>query len=293
MASLEKSVFQRVLLPTDFSRYSKRTLECGAELFNIGVEVVILLHVGTYDPFILSLARVDVEDFIKKLEEESAEKLEEAERIVEEKGVRVKKLFYAVSGDPADKILEVADEEKVDLILMGSRGHGLLRSKLIGGISESVVRKSSVPVLIVKFKVVEEAGEYYCKKTFSRLFEKVLFATDTTSDPNIVEFLKKVAKIGEVYLVHVVERSKEDEIEAMVERANEVLRGLRSKIGQGEIRITWGNPVKEILKIADEEGISLIVIRSTGKNGSDESKELGRTADSIIRHSKVPVLVFK
>jgi|Deesub1362A_J573_1020465.scaffolds.fasta_scaffold00028_132 nucleotide-binding universal stress UspA family protein len=293
MVSSDGPVFQRVLLPTDFSRYSKRTLECGAELVDIGVEEVILLHVGTYDPFILSLVRVDVEEFIEKLKEDSTEKLEEAARIFEGGKVKVKRLFYAVSGDPAEKILEVAEEEKVDLILLGSRGHGLLRSKLIGGISESVVRKSNVPVLIVKFEVVEEAGEYHCQKTFSRLFEKIIFATDTSPiDPDLMTFLKMVKSIGEVYFVHVVEEIKEDKIETEVEKTAEILAALKSKIGGGEIKITWGNPIKEILKIANEEGVSLIVIKSTGKNESEREK-LGKTADSIIRHSKIPVLVFK
>ncbi|MBO8182532.1 MAG: universal stress protein [Archaeoglobus sp.] len=284
------SIFERVLIPTDFSRYSKRTLECGTELAEIGVKEVVLVHVGTYDPFLLSLARVDVDDFVEKLEEESSQKLDEMAKILEEKDLRVKKLFYTTSSDPAEKILEVAEREEVDLILMGSRGHGLLRSKLIGGISESVVRKSKIPVLLTKFRVVEEAGEYYCQLTFARLFENVLFATDTTHDSRIVAFLKKVAARGEIFFVHVVERSKESEIAEEVEKAGESLRALQAEVGKGEPIITWGDAVKEILKVAKEKNISLIVIRATGKDGS---RELGKTADSIIRHSKVPVLVFK
>ncbi len=292
-SSSENSILHRVLLPTDFSRYSIRALECGAELVDIGSEEVILFHVGTYDPYILSLAKVNFDEFIEKLKKESYEKLENAAGILEGKGVRVKRLFYISSKDPAEEILEVANEEQADLILMGSRGHGWLRSKLLGSVSESVVRRSNIPVLLVKFKIEQKAGEYYCQKTFVRLFEKILFATDTSPiSPNLMAFLKKVKGIGSIYLVHVVGESKEGEIAMEVERANDTLTALKSEIGGGEIKITVGNPVKEVLKIADEKEVSLIVIRSTGKDGHG-NKELGKTADSIIRHSKVPVLVFK
>ena len=283
-------VFEKVLIPTDFSRYSKRTLECGTELAELGVKEVVLLHVGTYDPFLLSLAKVDVDDFVERLKRESSQKLEEMAKILEERDLKVKSLFLTTSGDPAEKILEVAEKEDVDLILMGSRGHGLLRSKLIGGISESVVRKSKIPVLLTKFRVVEEAGEYYCQLTFARLFENVMFATDTSHDAQILAFLKKLVD-SQIFLVHVVEGNKESEIAREVDEAEEALRSLKDEIGKEcEVIIIWGNPVKEILKIAEEKDISLIVLKATGKNGS---QELGKTADSIIRHSKVPILVFR
>jgi len=281
-----ETVFERVLLPTDFSRYSIRTLECGAELAEIGVKEAVLLHVGTYDPLILSLARVDFDDFMKRLKRESSEKLDEMAKILEEKGLEVKKLFQTTSGDPAEKILEVAEKEGVDLILIGSRGHGLLRNKLLGGISESVVRKSRIPVLLTKFRVVEEAGEYYCQLTFARLFDDVMFATDTSYGEEILAFLKEVAERGKVILLHVVESSEMPE----KDRAAKILKSLEAEIGRAESVVAQGNPVKEILRIAEERGVSLIVVRATGRSGS---KELGKVADSIIRHSKVPVLVFK
>jgi nucleotide-binding universal stress UspA family protein len=53
-------------------------------------------------------------------------------------------------GYPADKIIEVADSEKVDLIVMGNVGRtGLSRLMALGSVSRTVSEKARCPVMIV------------------------------------------------------------------------------------------------------------------------------------------------
>ena len=47
-------------------------------------------------------------------------------------------------------ILELAEEEKADIIIMGSRGLGLLKGVFIGSVSQKVVEESKIPVMVVK-----------------------------------------------------------------------------------------------------------------------------------------------
>ena len=47
-------------------------------------------------------------------------------------------------------IVDVADEEQSDLIVMGSRGFGTFRSMLVGSVSHYVLQQAHCPVLIVK-----------------------------------------------------------------------------------------------------------------------------------------------
>jgi nucleotide-binding universal stress UspA family protein len=55
-----------------------------------------------------------------------------------------------IEGDPADRIIEVAETENFDLIVMGSSGvHGLKRL-IFGSVSDTVRIESEVPILIVK-----------------------------------------------------------------------------------------------------------------------------------------------
>jgi nucleotide-binding universal stress UspA family protein len=53
-------------------------------------------------------------------------------------------------GNPSNQILETAEEEEVDLIVMGSHGHGFVAGALLGSVSQRVLHQADCPVLIVK-----------------------------------------------------------------------------------------------------------------------------------------------
>ena len=53
-------------------------------------------------------------------------------------------------GDPVSEIVAYADSHDVDLIVVGSRGHGAIASALLGSVSRGVLSESKRPVLIVR-----------------------------------------------------------------------------------------------------------------------------------------------
>ena len=57
---------------------------------------------------------------------------------------------HVKSGHIAKSILEVANEEQSDMIIMGSRGLGLLKGVLIGSVSQKVIEESKIPVMVIK-----------------------------------------------------------------------------------------------------------------------------------------------
>jgi len=57
---------------------------------------------------------------------------------------------HVETGNIPKAILRVADSEKSDLIIMGSRGLGLFKGVLIGSVSQKVVEEAKIPVMIVK-----------------------------------------------------------------------------------------------------------------------------------------------
>ena len=56
----------------------------------------------------------------------------------------------SIVGHPVDEILKAAAKEKSHLIVMGTRGHGLIGRALIGSIAQRVVTDCEIPVLLVK-----------------------------------------------------------------------------------------------------------------------------------------------
>ena len=57
---------------------------------------------------------------------------------------------HVKSGNIARSILEVSDEQGSDMIVMGSRGLGLLKGVLIGSVSQKVIEEAKIPVMVIK-----------------------------------------------------------------------------------------------------------------------------------------------
>ena len=68
--------------------------------------------------------------------------------LAEEEGVLARSTL--LQGNVVDEIVAYADERDVDLIVLGSRGHGLLAGALLGSVSQGVVRESKLPVVVVR-----------------------------------------------------------------------------------------------------------------------------------------------
>ncbi len=54
------------------------------------------------------------------------------------------------SGDPAPALIDIAENHQCDLIILGGSKQGALRSVLLGSVSEEVLKRSPVPVVVVK-----------------------------------------------------------------------------------------------------------------------------------------------
>lgn len=77
---------------------------------------------------------------------------DEAMRYIEElaktEGVDVRK--WIIEGQPAKEILKLAEEEWVDLIVMGTLGRSGIEKFILGSVADKVIRGSRIPVLVVR-----------------------------------------------------------------------------------------------------------------------------------------------
>ena len=72
------------------------------------------------------------------------------DRIWEKIPENMKAVRHVETGNVPKAILKIAESEKSDMIIMGSRGLGLFKGALIGSVSQKVVEESKVPVMVVK-----------------------------------------------------------------------------------------------------------------------------------------------
>lgn len=61
-------------------------------------------------------------------------------------------------GNPVKTILDIASEKQCDLIVMGTKGRSVLEDTVLGGTVNGVIRRSKVPVLVVRHKTTDQAG---------------------------------------------------------------------------------------------------------------------------------------
>jgi nucleotide-binding universal stress UspA family protein len=144
------------------------------------------------------------------------------------------------------------------------------------------------------------------------MFDKILYPTDFSDVANkAVDYIAKLKEAGgkEVIVLHVideraigdicllyasrgsVEMVRRIEEEAWKEMDNIGVR-LRQEGFEVRLRVESGIPLTEILRIEQEEGVSLIVIGSHGKSNVEEML-LGSVSEKVIRKSRTPVLVVR
>jgi nucleotide-binding universal stress UspA family protein len=137
---------KKLLLATDLSEASASATD---EAFELATRLdATLLVVSVIDPGSLLMPggrfRVRV-DQVREKREQLAQELVERGR---EAGVDVSFLIW--TGDPGDMIVEAAEAEHADMILVGSHGRGAVGRLFLGSVSEHVVRNAPCPVLVVR-----------------------------------------------------------------------------------------------------------------------------------------------
>ena len=140
---------RKILLPTDGSEHAEKTIQYAVSLAKATGATIVAMYAFN-PPLSLRSQRgaAMMEEFRTSLEAEAKDIIAEvAERLAKE-GLNVTAM--AVEGSPAEAILRAADDEKPDVIVMGSRGSGSLPGLILGGVAEKVVRYSPVTVTVEK-----------------------------------------------------------------------------------------------------------------------------------------------
>jgi nucleotide-binding universal stress UspA family protein len=142
---------EKILFPTDFSEHSNHAFgyalsfarEYGAKLYMLHVveDVQYLANAYMFDvPIMPSFADME-QNRLKEMQEF-------AEREVTDPSIQIEKVIRR--GRPFLKIIQLAREENVDLIVIATHGRGGLEHVLFGSTAEKVVRKSPCPVLSIR-----------------------------------------------------------------------------------------------------------------------------------------------
>ncbi len=139
-------MYKKILVPTDGSEFAKKAQKHALFLSKVSGAELIAVSV-TENNFVNGLPLDDeVYQLNQILKERSEENLKEFDKLNEDD---LKITHVIREGSPARVILEVAEDEDVDLIVMGSSGKSGFDRFIMGSVADKVVNSAKCAVLVV------------------------------------------------------------------------------------------------------------------------------------------------
>ena len=144
----------RILIATDGSVGASDAVEVGLDLaLEQHAEVFVVHVIPAVD--VLPWSGIGMTSaFPHEVDEADRAPLETAQALAGSRRLTVSASLLV--GDPVDEIVAFADTHDVDLIVVGSRGHGALKSALLGSVALGVLHETRRPVLVVRGAKVAE-----------------------------------------------------------------------------------------------------------------------------------------
>ncbi len=141
---------KKVLVPIDFSDYSKSALKYAVSFvkqFNAELILIYVVEPVIYPPD-FSMGQIAIPSVDLEMDKRAVEELSKLARKEIPADLKVKTLVK--TGKPFIEIIETAAEENTDLIIIATHGHTGVEHILFGSTAEKVVRKAPCPVLTLR-----------------------------------------------------------------------------------------------------------------------------------------------
>ncbi|NOS90899.1 MAG: universal stress protein [Cyclobacteriaceae bacterium] len=277
---------KKILVPTDFSKTSITAYETAFEIAKKAGATIYLLHVveeATPDSYRITgdYVKDDWEDrlFTFKLLEKAKAQLEKL--VKDPRFDAVKVVGELRLGNPFHGMNAIIAEQKVDLVVMGTRGQTNLEAMVIGTNTERIVRHSKCPILTVH------------KKPASSDFKNIVYATAMSKDEEV--FSRIVKRTQQLYdsTIHLVRINTPGDFQR-----DKVVKEYMAKFAKSlqlkNFTINVYNDLSEeqgILYFADSIDADLIAMATHGRTGFAHVLA-GSIAEDVVSKAKRPVLTF-
>lgn len=295
-------MYERLIIAVDGSDEAKRAARRGLRLAQGFDAAVDVLSVVEQKP--LGLTTTSAEK--AQLRERGEVALTEVEQLASQLGQTVSTRL--LEGKPAVRISEYADERDADLIVVGRQGLTGLGRWLLGGVTERVLHRSDVPVLVVSGE--DDEGDMEAE------YSRVLIATDGSENAeaaiphgtaiaqrygsgvhvlNVVDLQAAGGAFNagglEPEFLERLDASGQDAVDSVADRIQESAPDLGVETAV-ERTASFEGAAAGVREYIEENEIDLVVVGSHGRSNL-ERQLLGSVASTVLRTVDVPVLVVK
>jgi nucleotide-binding universal stress UspA family protein len=279
---------KKVLVAVDFSPVSRWALDCAIALARSFNAKLSLLHIVEWPSALLHA-------YPHEAERVEAQRRCHAEKILPtlvgpQNRDDLDARFLVRAGEIQEVIEAVIDEERADVLVLGTHGRGLFARCVLGSVTNALLRQVNIPVLTVSHAT-------------NRLrFERVLFATDFGVDAHkafrhALDFA--AATDSTLVVAHAIDSM---DAQATTEGRQQTLRLIHERLDEYRaegtlrkvpvvLRLAEGSAGEWLVRIADQHEADLLIL-GLRRKGLIERALLGSTAEFVIRSSRIPVLSF-
>jgi nucleotide-binding universal stress UspA family protein len=276
-------MLKHILVPLDASPAAESVLDrFGPLLTRPGADVVLLYALepplaASLDPSRADRARSEAQDYVK-----------EVAKGLSAEGVPCRGVVKP--GPAAEAILAAAAEHPNGMIAMATHGRSGMARLAYGSVAESVLRKSPVPVLLVRTAEPHEPSKPLVVR---RIMVPVDGSLQALAVAPFVGELGRAVK-AEVTLIHVLAPvPAQAETVAHAERVIETARARFEDEGLScESLIRTGDAAEEIIDAMRQKRTDLLACSTHGRTGIARAV-LGSVAERLLRTSGVPMLVCR
>jgi len=147
-------MFKKILIPTDGSALSRKAVRAGVKLAKeLGANVTAYYALEMFQPYVYGDGTVidsaTLNAFERRARDQGKKHLAEVEKAAKAAGVRCESVMTKPA-TPYQGIVDAAKRQKCDVIFMASHGRGEFASLILGSVTQKVLAKSKVPVLVYR-----------------------------------------------------------------------------------------------------------------------------------------------
>lgn len=296
-------MYRKLLVPLDGSELAELALPYAEELGGkLGTEIILAQVVNTpkdaqdtaIQVYLHGVASVTARNAMKHVPKLGGEEIRTRTEIL--------------VGDPAEVLLEYAEKESVDLILMATHGRTGIRRWALGSVATKIATAADCPVVLIRArgarKDVREKGairRILVPLDGSKASEKVLphvrelvngLKAEVTFFQTIQPLYNAVGTPdGIIYVPYTPEEMKSFVVgaEDYLARACAPFRELGIAVHQ---KVTLGDPAEEIIRFADESSADLVAMATHGRTGIYRWM-IGSVADKVLHAGNTPIFVVR
>ncbi|MDI9396152.1 MAG: universal stress protein [Euryarchaeota archaeon] len=151
---MSSNLYRNIVIATDGSENSLKAISCGIEIAKLSGATIHAIHVVDTPPAISKVWTAGKDMIYEMMISDGKKIMHKVKKIIKDSGVEVREIL--LYGHPGEEIIKFAENNNMDLIVIGTLGKTGLERFLMGSVAEKVLRYSKVPVMVVRNRNSED-----------------------------------------------------------------------------------------------------------------------------------------